>query len=356
MDHEEKKDSVRFGWLCSYTPVEILVAAGLAPVRLDAGNLLLQKPNPNIYQLICPYIRAVFDAGQEKAFGPLDGAVFVKCCDGMIRLYDLWKAHLPQQRSYILPLPKTQSREAATYFAQTMKRLAETLENDLGRPVTVEALRKAIAEGNRLRSSVQKIYQTRLQNPQSMTYSKLRSLIREWLSVPPDQALVSVEAELRVFEEKPSKSTEPEAKVLIASSTLDQLEIIEIIEKAGMTVVADDHCSGLRHFDALVLEEGDPYLNLAERYLKRWPCARMQADPSHIERMIQEVDATGANGVIWVGLKYCDQAGYDMPRIQSRLKERHIPFLYIENDYTASGLSQLRVRIEAFSEMLKEEF
>jgi benzoyl-CoA reductase/2-hydroxyglutaryl-CoA dehydratase subunit BcrC/BadD/HgdB len=29
--------------------------------------------------------------------------------------------------------------------------------------------------------------------------------------------------------------------------------------------------------------------------------------------------------------------------------------LYIENDYTASGLGQLKVRIEAFAEMLRGE-
>ena len=356
MKQKEMENNANVGWLCSYTPVEILVAAGLVPLRLDVGDQLLQKPNPNIYQLICPYIRAVFDAGQEGIFGPLKGVVFMKCCDGMLRLYDLWKAHLPEQKSYVLPLPKIQSMEAQRYFAETMRRFAATLGKDLSKPITEEALRKAIVDMNKLRSAVQKLYRKRLENPQSMPYSKLRLLIREWLSMPPDQALASVENELETFEERPPGETDSEAKVLISSSMLDQIEIIDMIEDVGIKVIADDHCSGLRHFDEPVSEEGDPYLNLADRYLKKWPCARMQADPSHIERLIREVDAVGANGVIYVGLKYCDQSGYDMPRSESRLRERNIPFLYIENDYTASGLSQLKVRIEAFAEMLKEEF
>jgi benzoyl-CoA reductase/2-hydroxyglutaryl-CoA dehydratase subunit BcrC/BadD/HgdB len=64
----------------------------------------------------------------------------------------------------------------------------------------------------------------------------------------------------------------------------------------------------------------------------------------------------GANGVIYVGLKYCDQSGFELPRLQTRLRERHVPFLYIEHDYTATGLAQLKVRIEAFAEMLSNEF
>lgn len=355
MTQQEKGEAPRFGWLCSYTPIEILVAAGLVPTRLDAGDMLLQKANPNIYQLLCPYIRAVFDTAQAENFGTLEGVLFMKCCDGMLRLYDLWKAHLFEQKAYVLPTPKIQSPEAMKYFAGAMRRFAETLGKDLGTEVTENALREAIADANRLRSAVQRLYQLRSNNPLAMPYSKLRLLIREWLSTTPAQALASAEKELKAYEELRPGGAAPEAKVLVSSSTLDQLRIIELIEEAGMTVVGDDHCSGLRHFDQLVSEEGDVYLNLAERYLKRWPCARMQTDPSHLQRLVQEVDAIEANGVIYVGLKYCDQAGFEVPRLKFLSNEHHIPLLYIENDYTATGLGQLKVRIEAFAEMLLME-
>lgn len=355
MLQQEEGDPPRFGWLCSYTPIEIMVAAGLVPTRLDAGDLLLQKANPNVYQLLCPYIRAVFDTAQEAGFGSLQGVLFMKCCDGMLRLYDLWKAYLPEQKAYVLPTPKIQSPEAMSYFAGAMKGFAEALGKDTGIEVTEDALREAIAEANRLRTAVQKLYQLRLMNPLAMPYSRLRLLIREWLSTTPTQALASAEKELEAFKEIPSGAGSPEARVLVSSSTLDQLRIIELIEQTGITVVGDDHCSGLRHFDKLVPEEGDAYLNLAERYLKRWPCARMQTDPSHLQRLVQEVDAADANGVIYVGLKYCDQSSFDVPRLKALLNERRIPLLYIENDYTATGLGQLKVRIEAFAEMLLME-
>jgi len=355
MEKDEKENELKFGWLCSYTPVEILMAAGLVPTRLDAGGLLLHKPNPNIYQLICPYIRAVFDAAQEEDFGPVKGVLFVKCCDGMLRLYDLWKVHLKQQRAYILPLPKIQTPEAKEYFSRSMRRFAKMLGRDTETTITDDALRQAIRDANQFRSAVQKLYQMRLKNPLSFSYRMLRLRIREWLSTTPVKALPLVKSELKALEEK-TQGVKPDSKVLLSSSTLDQLEIIEIIEKAELTIVADDHCSGLRHFDEMVSEDGDPYLSLAERYLGRWPCPRMQVDPSHIQRLVQEADRVGADGVIYVGLKYCDQSGFEVPRLQAQLKDRHIPFLYIENDYTASGLGQLKVRIEAFAEMLKEEF
>ena len=318
--------------------------------------MFLHRPNPNLYQLICPYVRAVFEKAQEDRFDRLEGVVFVKCCDAMLRLYDLWKAHLPNQRTYILSLPKIQSSEATGYFANVLRRFSEVLGTERGTPVIDQALGDAIVEQNQLRMALKKLYRMRLNNPLALPYSKLCSLTRNWLSAAPAQALPGVEKELKAFEEIPSVKSSPLPKVVISSSTLDQIEIVEIIEKAGMTVIADDHCCGLRHFDDLVSEDGDPYLNLGERYLNRWPCPRMQANPSHLQRLIQKIDEVGANGVIYVGLKYCDQSGFELPRLQTQLKERHVPFLYIEHDYTATGLAQLKVRIEAFAEMLSNEF
>ena len=351
-----KQDEQRkIGWLCSYTPVEILMAGELVPSRLNVGEGLLQKPNPNIYQLICPYIRSVFDAGQSEAFGDIEGVAFVKCCDGMLRLYDLWKAHLPHQKSYILPLPKVQTPEATEYFAKAMKRFAGQISKDMGTTITEDSLHQAIRKANQFRSAVQEIYQLRYKNPLVMSYSELHTRIREWLANDPKQALPDVEDTLNTLEGKADGGT-PESKVLLSSSTLDQISIMRMIEEAGMTIVADDVCIGLRHFDSMVSEDGDPYMSLAERYLNRWPCARMQAKPTHVERQIQEVEEVKADGVIYVGLKYCDQAGYDMPRLQTWFKDRQIPFLYIENDYTESGMGQLKVRIEAFAEILNGEF
>jgi benzoyl-CoA reductase/2-hydroxyglutaryl-CoA dehydratase subunit BcrC/BadD/HgdB len=81
----------------------------------------------------------------------------------------------------------------------------------------------------------------------------------------------------------------------------------------------------------------------------------MKSSPSHLERLLEEVTQTRVQGVIYVGLKYCDQASYDQPRLQARLKARNIPLLYLENDYTEGGLAQLKIRIEAFAETLTLE-
>jgi bcr-type benzoyl-CoA reductase subunit C len=353
---ETSPSHIRFGWFCSYTPIEIILAAGYIPMRLDAGDTLISRANPLIYQQMCPYIRSVFDLSLKKSFDPLEGAVFVKCCDGMLRLYDLWKAHIPEKQAYLLPLPKIQSEEAIGYFALTLRKFAKDLEDKTGKSISAKALQQAITHFNTLRKTVQNLYQWRIKHPEKMSYADMRSLIREALISPTSEYLKKLDKALKEFKDAPG-GTNPSSsgKVLITSTVLDQTGIIRLIEGAGLTVIGDDHCLGRRHFDTLVSEDGDPYYNLAYRYLNRWPCPRMKSSPSHIDRLLEEVTQTRAQGVIYVGLKYCDQASYDQPRLQAKLKALNIPLLYLENDYTEGGLAQLKIRIEAFAETLTLE-
>jgi benzoyl-CoA reductase/2-hydroxyglutaryl-CoA dehydratase subunit BcrC/BadD/HgdB len=225
----------------------------------------------------------------------------------------------------------------------------------MGAAVHEADLKEAIVAVNRVRSAIQTLYKKRLKAPHAMSYSELRLLIRECLSTAPEEALGRVKRAVKALRNAPSPSVPAGPMVLVTSSTLDQVGLLKLIEGTGMTVVWDDHCSGLRHYEELVPEEGDPYANLAKRYLERWPCARMHGNPSHLQRLAQEIEAVEAQGVIHVGLKYCDQASFDVPRLQVQLKKRHIPFLYIENDYTEGALGQLKVRLEAFAEMLRGE-
>ena len=58
--------------------------------------------------------------------------------------------------------------------------------------------------------------------------------------------------------------------------------------------------------------------------------------------------------MIFHALKFCDTNAYDIPVIRDAFKERGIPVLFIDSDYTTGGIGQLRTRIEAFLEMLNE--
>jgi benzoyl-CoA reductase/2-hydroxyglutaryl-CoA dehydratase subunit BcrC/BadD/HgdB len=59
------------------------------------------------------------------------------------------------------------------------------------------------------------------------------------------------------------------------------------------------------------------------------------------------------DGVIHHSLKFCDTYLYDVPALKKILVENGIPVLFIESDGGLGDINQIRTRIEAFSEMIK---
>ena len=72
----------------------------------------------------------------------------------------------------------------------------------------------------------------------------------------------------------------------------------------------------------------------------------------HLEHLIQNYSI---DGIIYTNLKYCDYGLFEIPQIEHYLKRRHIPLLVLENDYLWTDVERLKIRIEAFLEMIGEE-
>jgi benzoyl-CoA reductase/2-hydroxyglutaryl-CoA dehydratase subunit BcrC/BadD/HgdB len=344
----------KLGWLCSYTPVEIPLAAGYLPVRIFGGENVPRTHDPRIYHLLCPYVRAVFQRyASDQAHRP-EAMAFVRCCDAMLRLHDVWKAYLGG-RVHLLDLPKLSSSEAIDYFAQLLRAWATDLGQGSGQAVTEERLREAIGRMNSARALFQAMGRSLREQSDRVPYGKFHLWSRRWLAEPTAQVLEEVRSEWDGLPTMRDKE-QGRPKLLITSSMLDQPGLIQMMERAGLDVVAEDECMGTRHFDGLVKEHGDPFLALAERYLLKWPCPRMKGFDRRWERLDALMGEAGVQGVIAIQLKFCDQSGFDLPMLRSHLEKKGIPFLIVENDYGEGSLGQLKVRVEAFAEMLQQDW
>lgn len=348
--HSQQRPTL--GWLCSYTPVEIAWAAGYLPVRISGGEGLPRSQDPRIYHLLCPFVRAVFHRYASGEGSLPDVVVFVRCCDGMLRLHDVWKAYIGN-RVHLVDLPKMSSPQAAEYFAHVLRAWGSTLAKEGPREITPDGLREAIQWMNQARSFFRGLIQAQCDRPALFTYGRVHAWVRQWLAEPTQQVLEKIRDEReRLMDTEPSPDSRP--RVLITSTMLDQPGLIRLIEEAGLTVVAEDECMGARHFDLDVPEEGDPFETLAERYLNKWPCSRMKGHDRRFMHLDYVMEEAGVQGIIALQLKYCDQSSFDLPLLKAHLEAKGMPFLIVENDYGEGSSGQLRTRIEAFAEMLHE--
>ena len=88
---ELKKQGKRImGYLCAFTPVEIITAAGFIPFRIKGDvNEPITKADAEMETIVCPLVRSCFHVSLKGKYEFLDGIVIPHACDSISRTYDI---------------------------------------------------------------------------------------------------------------------------------------------------------------------------------------------------------------------------------------------------------------------------
>jgi benzoyl-CoA reductase/2-hydroxyglutaryl-CoA dehydratase subunit BcrC/BadD/HgdB len=141
--------------------------------------------------------------------------------------------------------------------------------------------------------------------------------------------------------------------VFLAGNMTHSDSYFSFIEEAGAIVVQDDLCSGTRFLRLMTPEDADPIEGLTNRYLTSFLCpTKHQGAQAHIETLLNEVQKSGAKGVIFLLYKYCEPHFFDYPDLKKALESKGIPTLLLEVEDPSYSIGQLKIRIQAFVEML----
>jgi benzoyl-CoA reductase/2-hydroxyglutaryl-CoA dehydratase subunit BcrC/BadD/HgdB len=120
--------------------------------------------------------------------------------------------------------------------------------------------------------------------------------------------------------------------------------------------VGDDLCTGWRYFSEDVSPEGDPVEALADRLFRKVPCpCKYNPEKDRGGELVQRVRDSGAQGIVFILLKFCDPHAFDYPYLKEILEKQKIPSLLLELDPLGASLGGLETRIRAFVESLEEE-
>ncbi|MEE9584706.1 MAG: acyl-CoA dehydratase activase, partial [Candidatus Brocadiales bacterium] len=322
----------RIGYLCTYTPIEIIRAAGFHPVRVRGVENCEGSAEEHLCANLCPYIKAVMEEKLSGGLEGLEGMVFVNSCDGMRRLYDAWRAIDGDRKfNYILDMPKTNDDAAVEYFARLIEDFKEKLEAHSKRSITREEIKKSITRYNRMRKRVKLFLQRCWDGYLSHSGYEVFSLLKKGINAVPERFNDYLEQVMK--DRAQAKDTRNVPRLLIWGGILENEEIVKIIEDAGARVVADDLCSGTRFYDVLVEVGDDPFMSLAKRYLKRSPCSRMVNVFERINNILSLIEKRSINGAIYHSLKFCDHSLYDYPLIKKEFEKRNVPVLHLTCDY-----------------------
>lgn len=331
-----KREKKIVGTLCSYTPEEIIVAAGAHPFRLFGSGEKVRFADAHLQSYCCSLARGVLEDALAGRLEFLDGVVFTHTCDTMQRLSDIWRINIsgPFHLDVILPV-KLDTQSARRYFKNVLQTFREELGAKLGVTISDNDLLNAIRTGNRIRKAFVRIYERINDYPGIIKGEELYLLDRAAMMMDKPRLIDLLEetlAELSTGKEVASAVVGPSAKrIFLEGGICNHPGIYKIIEEAGGKVVGDNLCTGFRYFNGLVDEENpDPIIAIADRYMERMICpAKHLGITDRAERLVEMVLEKRTQGVIFFFLKFCDPHAFDYPYLREALEKAGIPSLVI---------------------------
>lgn len=283
------------GYVCKYTPVEVLRAMGADPVLLEPSVTDFNLADTLLHPNICSYAKSVLE---ELAGKNYEGVVLTSCCDSIRRLYDTLRARYRQKFIWLLDVPRHDSDAAAQLYAGQIRRMAEAYAAFSGKTFSEDALREILlCHAGDFRPGAQ----------------------------------ISSTGNLRV--------------ALMGNRCGSGLR--NLLADCGAEVVADLTCAGEERSFHLPGAGEDLLAGYAGQLLRQVPCLRMADDTAREERI--GCIAAQADGVIYHTVKFCDIYSYEYAVLRDRLR---IPVLKVETDTTRQCEGQIRTRVEAFLESL----
>ncbi|WP_029689218.1 acyl-CoA dehydratase activase [Thermoanaerobacter sp. A7A] len=99
------------GYICKYTPVEIIEAFGEEPVRLESGYKSHEHAEALIHSNMCSFAKGVLENIIENN---IEEVILTACCDSIKRLYDVLKDKV--KFIHILDLPRKKDPLAIDLF------------------------------------------------------------------------------------------------------------------------------------------------------------------------------------------------------------------------------------------------
>ncbi len=362
LDIEAAKTAGRtvVGFYCLYSPTEIAVAAGAIPLPLcGTRNDPIPAAEEILPRNLCPLIKSSFGFAVTDTcpfFRFSDVIIGDTTCDGKKKMFELLERHKPV---HVLQLPSSQTAQSnLSVWRAELERMRRIVESQTGVAITDDDLAQAISLMNRERMARKALMDVNRSQPAPLKGSLLLEILfRVGFLADKEKGIrlmrqAAAAARDGVFM-SPVSSSEGRKRLLVTGVPvgLGSDKVVRIAEQVGADVVAFENCSGYKQ--AFQVDESmDPMDALAEQYLAT-PCSVMSPNSGRFDLLKEMMLDFSVDGVIDLTWQACHTYNVEAFQVNEWVMDAiGVPSLHLESDYAESDTEQLRVRIEAYLEML----
>lgn len=340
------------GYFCCYVPEEVLYALGVLPVRILGSHEPQDLTEPYIYGMYCPFSRDCLAQGLQGRYRYLDALIYGYSCNQILQTYDAWRRYVGIPFARVLSVPNyVESGAALPFFIKELSAFVREMEAWAGRACTDAALNQAITLYEDNRNLLKALYATRKRQPPPVSGSEAMEIVLASMLMDKKEHSALLEGFLRRLPQNHEGQATSGPRLMIVGSQNDQVELVQLIEGLGASVVVDDLCVGTRYFEGEIARDGDPVAAIARRYLTKPVCPQKDlGQRRRLEHILSLAREYSVDGVIFARQKFCDQYVYEQALLEKTLRDSGLPVCSLELDITIP-VGQFRTRVEAFLEM-----
>jgi predicted CoA-substrate-specific enzyme activase len=350
----------KVGYLCAYTPIELLNASGAAFTRLikcgepetvATGELITKS-------VFCDLTKSLLGhfAHKDPTHESLDQVVTFYTCDAMKATAEAIDNFYKPATGYVVPRNSDRATSRA-FFRKEIVNFRNDLQKLTGKAIGDDEVAHQIRLYNGIRQRIRELSALRKRDNPPLSGRDFLEITKSFYTIEPAELGSLLDTLYGRLAAKPDVGARPlrlmMAGGVVADGDRRTLDLIE--DQVGARVVVEDHCTGLSPFIHDTAETGDPWQALANAYLDQSPCARQFPLAKRIEASVRLARDYRVDGVIFTYLKFCPCYGLTKNNFIRAFQDQGIPVLELASDYSQGDIGQIKTRIEAFVEVLQEK-
>lgn len=349
------------GVFCAFTPKEVIAAAGAIPIGIcGTSEEPIADAEKYLPRNLCPLIKSSYGfAITEKCpytyFADL--IVGETTCDGKKKMYEMLGKI---KNVHVMQLPQTtKGEDSYRLWKNEIIKLKEKLEKEFNVEITQQNLKDEIKLKNRERETLREFYELGKMVPPPIKGMDILKVLRgAAFSYDKEEEIKTIKDMTKDIKESYEKGeikvSNLAKRILVTGCPLGEAtdKIINLIEENDGVVVCYENCGGAKDIGFLVDENIDPIDALTDKYLNI-ACSCMTPNDNRIKLLSELMDEYKVDGVIDIILQACHTYNVESYTVKEFVtKEKNVPYLSIETDYSQTDIGQLKTRIGAFMEMI----
>nr|WP_153748725.1 2-hydroxyacyl-CoA dehydratase [Rhodovulum strictum] len=355
----ERTDVRKVGYLCNYTPLELLNASGAAHLRLfKCGDTEEVSRGEQITKSVfCDFTKSVLGhfATGHPVSAAIDKVFTFYTCDSMRATTQAIDNFYKPARGFIVPRNADRASSRA-FFRQEILAFRDELEKLTGTVIRNEDLSGQIRLFNRVRGLIRQISELRKRDVPALSGGEFLEITRAFFYLEPEELEPLYQEVLERLSAAPQTGSRSLRLMMCGGVVADgDRRILDLVEQEiGARIVVEDHCTGLGPFRHTLREDGDPWTALADGYLDQTPCARQFPLERRVEISLALAQEYQVDAVLYTYLKFCPCYGLTKNLFIRKFQDAGIPVLELGTDYSHGDIGQIKTRVEAFIEVLAE--